>query len=48
MVRSFGTEGLGSMGMEGPPGKPEAWTCRHCGHRVLNRHPVCPNCKKSR
>jgi len=35
-------------GMEGPPGKPEAWTCRHCGHRVLNRQAVCPRCGKGR
>lgn len=37
-----------TAGMEGPPGKPEAWTCRHCGARVLNRDPVCTQCKKAR
>lgn len=38
----------GAMGWEGPPGKPEAWVCRHRGARVLNRQAVCPQCKRSR
>lgn len=37
-----------SLTIEGPPGRPESWTCGRCGAKVPNSRPVCPNCGASR